>query len=63
MRTTIIIAIAAIILIGCGETKAVHVGKPGEKGTYANSIHRSKDVAAEGTNFQKSNEKEVYDGQ
>jgi uncharacterized protein YceK len=63
MRTVIVIAIAAIILTGCGESKTVHVGKEGEKGDYARTIDRSKDVAAEGTNFQKQNEKEVYDGQ
>ncbi|MEQ1823722.1 MAG: hypothetical protein ABL949_14535 [Fimbriimonadaceae bacterium] len=63
MRMLICLAVFALILTGCGESKTVHVGKGGEEGTYARTIHKSKDVGVEGTNFQKQNEKEVYDGQ
>ena len=56
MRLLLLLALAALVLAGCGSDTTVQVGEPGKKGVVRGDIDRAKDVANQaGSRVQQGN--------
>lgn len=58
----LLLAAAAVVLLGCGSDKSVTVGDPGEKGVIRHDIDQAKDVAHGASEQIKQGDKDAYGG-
>lgn len=60
MRVLMLLAVACLIVVGCGPSEKVTIGEPGEKGVLQRDIDQSKSTAAEATAKVKEGDKEAF---